>query len=307
MEDEEKVERRYKNYIRLSPIPDEGNLLAETLKVEGNLHLPDLSSQDDFARNENPFLTDVAYLGAPLVYGQKRVGMLAIIKQGVGTFTENDREVFNSVAEQSAYALGSAIIHSEVNEKRRLERELEQAGEIQKVLLPRNSPALSDYEVAADYRAARILSGDYYDYLRVDDDRYGIAIGDVCGKGVAASLIMAMCRTNLRGRTLENLSPASVLHEVNRLIFPDIKEDLFVSLLYLILERGSNEVTLARAGHEPPILFRRETGEIEMIEPPGLAAGIDEGPAIQALRKRSPLHDGDGRHLASLHRWCHRE
>ena len=295
LEDEEKVERRYKNYIRLSPIPDEGNLLAETLKVEGNLHLPDLSSQDDFARNENPFLTDVAYLGAPLVYGQKRVGVLAIIKQGVGTFTENDREVFNSVAEQSAYALGSAIIYSEVNEKRRLERELEQAGEIQKVLLPRNSPALSDYEIAADYRAARILSGDYYDYLRVDDDRYGIAIGDVCGKGVAASLIMAMCRTNLRGRTSENLSPASVLHEVNRLIFPDIKEDLFVSLLYLILERGSNEVTLARAGHEPPILFRRETGEIEMIEPPGLAAGIDEGPVFKRSVKdhRFTMETGD--------------
>jgi sigma-B regulation protein RsbU (phosphoserine phosphatase) len=154
---------------------------------------------------------------------------------------------------------------------------------------------LSDYEIAADYRAARILSGDYYDYLRVDDDRYGIAIGDVCGKGVAASLIMAMCRTNLRGRTSENLSPASVLHEVNRLIFPDIKEDLFVSLLYLILERGSNEVTLARAGHEPPILFRRETGEIEMIEPPGLAAGIDEGPVFKRSVKdhRFTMETGD--------------
>lgn len=290
-----KVERAYRNYVRLSPLPSEGNLLGETLGVDEGVYLPELKTHSDFQTNKNPFLDDVAFLGAPLVYGQKRVGVLAVVKKGDKEFTQNDREVFDSVAEQSAYALGSAIIHIEVNEKRRLERELEQAGEIQKVLLPRVSPELTDYDVSAEYRAARILSGDYYDYLRVDDDRYGIAIGDVCGKGVAASLIMAMCRTNLRGRTSENLSPASVLHDVNRLIFPDIREDLFVSLLYLILERGSNEITLARAGHEPPILFHRETGEIELIEPPGLAAGIDEGPVFKRSVKdhRFTMDTGD--------------
>lgn len=290
-----KVERAYRNYVRLSPLPSEGNLLGETLGVDEGVYLPELKTHSDFQTNKNPFLDNVAFLGAPLVYGQKRVGVLAVVKKGDKEFTQNDREVFDSVAEQSAYALGSAIIHIEVNEKRRLERELEQAGEIQKVLLPRVSPELTDYDVSAEYRAARILSGDYYDYLRVDDDRYGIAIGDVCGKGVAASLIMAMCRTNLRGRTSENLSPASVLHDVNRLIFPDIREDLFVSLLYLILERGSNEITLARAGHEPPILFHRETGEIELIEPPGLAAGIDEGPVFKRSVKdhRFTMDTGD--------------
>ena len=290
-----KVERADRNYVRLSPLPSDGNLLGETLGMDEGVYLPELKTHSDFQTNKNPFLDDVAFLGAPLVYGQKRVGVLAVVKKGDKEFTQNDREVFDSVAEQSAYALGSAIIHIEVNEKRRLERELEQAGEIQKVLLPRVSPELTDYDVSAEYRAARILSGDYYDYLRVDDDRYGIAIGDVCGKGVAASLIMAMCRTNLRGRTSENVSPASVLHDVNRLIFPDIREDLFVSLLYLILERGSNEITLARAGHEPPILFHRETGEIELIEPPGLAAGIDEGPVFKRSVKdhRFTMDTGD--------------
>ena len=139
------------------------------------------------------------------------------------------------------------------------------------------------------------MSGEYYDYIRVDDDRYGIAIGDVCGKGIAASLIMAMCRSNLRSRAPENLSPASVLHAVNRSIFPDITGDKFVSLLYLIAERGSNEITMARAGHEPPILFRKETGEIEVLEPPGLAAGIDEGPVFKRAVKdhRFKIYPGD--------------
>jgi sigma-B regulation protein RsbU (phosphoserine phosphatase) len=216
-------------------------------------------------------------------------------KHGEEGFSQNDQEVFDSVSEQSSFALGSAIIHSEAAEKRRMERELTQASEIQRVLLPRQAPALTDYEVAADYRAARIVSGDYYDYLRVDEDRFGIAIGDVCGKGIAASLIMAMCRSNLRSGAHENLSPASVLHDVNRSIFPDIKEDMFVSLLYLILERGSDEITMARAGHEPPMLFRRATGEVELIEPPGLAAGIDKGPVFKRSVKdhRFKMESGD--------------
>ena len=106
---------------------------------------------------------------------------------------------------------------------------------------------------------------------------------------------MAMCRSNLRSRAPENLSPASVLHSVNHSIFPDIREDMFVSLLYLILERGSNEVTMARAGHEPPILFRKETGQCEIIETPGLAAGIDEGPVFKRSVKdyRFRMEAGD--------------
>ena len=230
-----------------------------------------------------------------MVYASKTVGVIAVSRRGGEPFTPNDEEVFASIAEQSSFALGSALVHVEAAEKRRFERELTQASEIQRVLLPRAAPALSDYEIAAEYLAARHVSGDYYDYVMVDEDRYGIAIGDVCGKGIAASLIMAMCRSNLRSRAPENLSPASVLHSVNHSIFPDIREDMFVSLLYLILERGSNEVTLARAGHEPPILYRKATGETEVVETSGLAAGIDEGSVFKRSVKdyRLRMESGD--------------
>jgi sigma-B regulation protein RsbU (phosphoserine phosphatase) len=82
---------------------------------------------------------------------------------------------------------------------------------------------------------------------------------------------------------------------VNQSIFPDIKQDMFVSLLYLILERGSKEITMARAGHEPPLLFRRATGEVESIEPPGLAAGVDKGPVFKRSVKdhRFTMESGD--------------
>ncbi len=295
MEREEDARSQYRSFVRLSALNPGETLIGQTMESSGPVYLEDISTSEAYADNISELQEGVSFLGAGLIYAQKKVGVLAVTRAGDKGFSQNDQEVFTTSAEQSSFALGSAIIHSEAAEKRRLESELMQASEIQRVLLPRSAPELADYELSAEYRAARIVSGDYYDYLPVDEDRYGIAIGDVCGKGIAASLIMAMCRSNLRNRAPENLSPASVLHSVNQTIFPDIKEDMFVSLLYLILERGSNEITMARAGHEPPLLFRRATGEIEVIESPGLAAGIDAGPVFKRTVKdhRFTMESGD--------------
>lgn len=293
--DPDKIRRLYRSFIRSSAATLEGSLMGESFCSDGSTYIKDMGTHPGFEKSAGTFHGGRSFLGVSLIYGQKRVGVLAMTRGGGTGFSANDQEVFSSVAEQSSFALGSAIIHAEAAEKRRLEQELNQASEIQRVLLPRHSPELTDYEIAAEYQAARIVSGDYYDYVKVDEDRYGIAIGDVSGKGIAASLIMAMCRSNLRSRATDNLSPASVLHAVNRSIFPDIKEDMFVSLLYLILERGSNEVTLARAGHEPPLLYHHSSGEIEILEPPGLAAGIDEGPVFKRSVKdyRFRMESGD--------------
>ncbi len=290
------AESQYRGYIRLSSLRSGESFIGRVLREGKILSVPDLAAHPDFAASCAPvFHEGVSLLATTLVYARKAVGVLAVTRRSGEPFSQNDEEVFGGIAEQSAIALGSAIIHVEAAEKRRFERELTQASEIQRVLLPRAAPALADYEIAAEYKAARHVSGDYYDYVMVDEDRYGIAIGDVCGKGIAASLIMAMCRSNLRGRAPENLSPASVLHSVNHSIFPDIREDMFVSLLYLILERGSQEITLARAGHEPPLLYRTATGETEVIETSGLAAGIDEGPVFKRSVKdhRFRMEPGD--------------
>src|SRR5256886_10289751 len=80
------------------------------------------------------------------------------------------------------------------------------------------------------------VSGDYFDYIQVDAERLGVAIADVSGKGVPASLIMAICRSVLRAEAARNPSPADVLRKVNRQLYPDTKEDMFISMAYLILD-----------------------------------------------------------------------
>lgn len=287
-------ERRLKSFLQLTSVPRGSGLLGKALDAGVPIYVDELLGNPAFDGSANVLQDNLCAMLAPLIYGQKEVGVLAVVRNGGRGFSANDRDVFGSIAEQSSFALGSAIIHAEASDKRRLEEELKRASEIQRILLPKNPPGLSDYRLASVFRPARMVSGDYFDYVAVDDQHFGVAIGDVCGKGIAASLIMAMCRSTLRNNAAGTPSPSAVLHAVNRAIFPDIREDMFVSLLYVVLGRNSGEVRLARAGHEPPLLYRRGEGRVETIEPPGMAAGIDDGEVFERSLADHPVHLGSG-------------
>ncbi len=173
----------------------------------------------------------------------------------------SDFVVFKSISEQSAFALYNAIIYSEANEKKRLDHDLQIARDIQRILLPSKPPPIDGFDIAGINIPARQVSGDYFDYIKVDDDRLGVVIADVSGKGVPASLIMAICRSVLRAEARLGQSPAEVLRKVNRQLYPDIKEDMFISMAYVILDHKNNHVTLSRGGHDAPLLYRAATGE----------------------------------------------
>src|SRR5207244_6763624 len=174
-------------------------------------------------------------------------------------FSQSDFVVFKSIAEKSAFALYNAIIYSEANEKKRLDHDLEIARDIQRVLLPAEPPSVNGFEISGINVPARQVSGDYFDYIGVDEERLGVAIADVSGKGVPASLIMAICRSVLLAESSRNSSPADVLRKVNRQLYPDIKEDMFISMAYLILNHQRNAIILARAGHDAPLLYQRRS------------------------------------------------
>jgi sigma-B regulation protein RsbU (phosphoserine phosphatase) len=223
---------------------------------------------------------------APLRHGGKDLGVLAVAKpHSQGVFNEHDFTVFRSVAEQSSFALGNSLVHLEANEKRSLENELRTAREVQRILLPQQNPLIEGYRVAGTNTPARIISGDYYDFIDLGEKRWGLVIADVSGKGVAAGLLMAMCRSVLRCVAMGETSPAKVLALVNRQLFPDIREDMFISMAYLILDGDSGQAVMARAGHDPAFWFHKETGEVTQIKPSGLAVGIDEGDVFERVTK----------------------
>jgi sigma-B regulation protein RsbU (phosphoserine phosphatase) len=163
------------------------------------------------------------------------------------------------------------------------------------VLLPQENPVLAGFRISGTNLPARIISGDYYDYLELGDNRFGVAIADVSGKGVPAGLLMAMCRSSLRSVAREKSSPAAALATVNRQLFPDIREDMFISMAYCILDETNGKAVIARAGHDPALLYRHETGKVELLRSPGLALGVDEGDVFERVTKDQEieLYQGD--------------
>jgi len=266
------------SYLRLrSIVPGEG-LIGRVWQTGQSVCFSELSQVPELAKLRDSAFGTASVMAASLSYGKQDLGVLAVANGPMGApFSQGDFIVFKSIAEQSAFALYNAIIYSMANEKKRLDHDLEIARDIQRILLPAEAPAINGFQISGINVPARQVSGDYFDYIRVDDERLGIAIADVSGKGIPASLIMAICRSVLRAEAARNPSPADVLRKVNRQLYPDIKEDMFISMAYLILDHERNGITLARGGHDAPLLYKQQSQSVTPIKSPGMVLGIDSG------------------------------
>jgi len=262
------------SFIRLQAVPRGKGLLGGVCD----------SKEPCFFRREGDLPAELVAQGlgsvmvGPLYYRQKLLGVLALGNaRGNSTLGDAKREVFEAILEQSAFALFNQNMYLQAGEKHALDRDMEIAGDIQKILLPSDAPDIPGFEVCGLNLPARILSGDYFDYLNIDDDHVGVVIADVSGKGVPAALIMAMCRSAVRSLSPSELSPAAVLRGVNRQLYPDMKEDMFISMAYVVINRTTGEALLARAGHDAPYLYKAGEVAVERLNPKGMAVGIDSG------------------------------
>lgn len=282
----ERDPRALESHLRLSRVSVDDGILGYCLAVGEPIHVADVKNHSSFRDAFVSYTENVAALLAPLRHAGRDMGVLVVARRHAdGPFTPNDFAVFSSAAEQSAFAIGNARVHREAHEKRAIENELENAREVQRILLPQTDPVVSGFRISGVNIPARIISGDYYDYIHLGDQKFGIAIADVSGKGVPAGLIMAMCRSALRSIAPGKTSPAEVLAGVNRQLFPDICEDMFISMAYAILDEKTGILTMARAGHDPALWHHRKTERVEPLKSPGLALGVDEGNVFERVTK----------------------
>src|SRR5881227_3202946 len=272
------------SYLRLHTVPPGEGIVGRVWQMRAPLHLTNVADAPELATARGTSFGASSVMITPLLYGKQNMGVLALGNGPTSApFTQSDFIVFKSIAEQSAFALYNAIVYSEANEKKRLDHDLEIAQDIQRLLLPSEAPVVEGFEISGINIPARHVSGDYFDYIKVDDEKLGVAIADVSGKGVPASIIMAICRSVLRSQAAGNPSPSDVLQKVNRQLYPDIKEDMFISMAYVILDHVRGAVMLSRAGHDAPILFNHATGTAAPVKPPGMVLGIDSGSVFDRI------------------------
>ncbi len=271
-------------FLRLHMLDANEGLIGRVWQTGEAVCINEFSEAPELAKLRGSAFGSLSVMATALQYGDQNLGVLAVANGPTGApFSQADFVVFKSIAEQSAFALYNAIIYSMANEKKRLDHDLEIARDIQRILLPSEAPAINGFQISGINVPARQVSGDYFDYIHVDEERLGVAIADVSGKGVPASLIMAICRSVLRAEAARNPSPADVLRKVNRQLYPDIKEDMFISMAYLVLDHQRDGVTLARAGHDAPLLYQQQSQTVTPIKSPGMVVGIDSGSVFDRL------------------------
>ncbi len=185
--------------------------------------------------------------------------------------------ILNGIAHQLSMAMESERLAHEAAQQQRLEREMELGRDIQATFLPRDLPQPPGWETAAAYQAARLVGGDFYDFisLKTNDgvERWGIAIADVSDKGVPAALFMALSRTLLRSAALHRTSPGATLTRVNEMILADARSSQFVTVFYAIWEPGTGRLVFANAGHNPPVLMRAD-GEAQLLKLKGAMLAV---------------------------------
>jgi serine phosphatase RsbU (regulator of sigma subunit)/anti-sigma regulatory factor (Ser/Thr protein kinase) len=198
-------------------------------------------------------------LVVPLVTNGELVGILNVgprlSEQG---YSNDDRRLLESLAAHAAPALrvGQLIREqqAEMRERGRMEQELQVAQMIQKNFLPRELPSLGGWQVAADYRPARAVGGDFYDFIELYDGRLGLVIGDVTDKGIPAAMVMAATKSLLRASAQRLIDPGDVLARVNDQLCPEIPENMFVTCFYGVLDPSTGELRFANAGHNLPLV-----------------------------------------------------
>ena len=198
-------------------------------------------------------------------------------------FAQADLNLLQALADQASVAVYYAGLRETLEEKIRIDNDLDAARRIQNSLLPKKIPEVEGVEVAAFNYPALEIGGDYYDFIEVDDSHLGIAIADVSGKGIGGAIMMSVCRSVLRAHAPRHHSPAQVLTLINQVLSQDISEDMFVSVLYMVLNTSTRELVVARAGHERPILSSGKGAGFTVIDSPGVAVGIADSETFKRV------------------------
>jgi len=225
-----------------------------------------------------------AELLLPLSSRDKLLGFISLgPKRSEEPFTGSDLRLLKSVATQTGLALENAqlvaAITEEITKRERLNREVEIAREVQERLFPQELPAISGLDYFGACRPALGVGGDYYDFLALPEGQLGIAVGDVSGKGIGAALLMASLQASLRSeaaRALEDIAP--IVTNVNRLVYQASTSNRYATFFYAQYDPARHVLTYVNAGHNPPMLFRRQGGDWQVLrlEAGGTVVGLLE-------------------------------
>jgi phosphoserine phosphatase RsbU/P len=218
----------------------------------------------------------------PVGARQKLSGFISLSpKRSEAPYTPNDLRLLRSVAAQTGLALENSrlteAVALEMAQRERLNREVEIAREVQERLFPQEQPKIEGLDYAGACRPALGVGGDYYDFLQLPDGKFGIAVGDVSGKGIAAALLMASLQASLRGAAIQGTEDlATLMSHVNKLVYDASTSNRYATFFYSQYDSKTRRLAYVNAGHNPPFLFRQNGKDYELLR-------LEDGGAVVGM------------------------
>ncbi|MEY2412810.1 MAG: phosphoserine phosphatase RsbU/P, partial [Acidobacteriaceae bacterium] len=216
-------------------------------------YAPDVRKDEYYIACEHDTLSEVAI---PLTFQGRLVGVFAASHPELDAFPSEQLRILQALCSHIAVAIHNARLFQQERQAREIMiREAQEARVIQQGLLPRCSPLIPGFAVSGLSIPAGAVGGDWYDFIALDEGRWGLVLADVSGKGTAAALLMSSTRGMLRSLAEARCSPGEVMTRLNRLLIEDFPSGKFVTMVYAVLDPASRTLTFANAGHLPPILI----------------------------------------------------
>ncbi len=247
--------------LRQSADEKEGVLLIND--IPRDRHIPGLRKY--FKKTGSLLVADVSFK-------RRKLGTLYAVTYDRFGFVEESRGLFKAFADQVGVALENGRLVKVNIEQQVYKEELRVAHDAQMRLLPQEMPVFNNAEVAAFCATANEIGGDFYDFIKISDERVDLIIGDVSGKGASAAFYMAELKGVIQAVAKHAACPKSILTEINEFVKSNFESDTFVTMAYGIFSPDTGQLELARAGH-PPVALVRE-GKVSWFEPEGLGLGL---------------------------------
>ncbi|MBI4536005.1 MAG: SpoIIE family protein phosphatase [Ignavibacteriae bacterium] len=218
-------------------------------------------------------------LCVPMMMKSELKGVLTIYNKKDGKqFTDEDQRILAIIAAQSAQVIENSRLNEREKQLLKMQEEVRLASRIQQELLPQKAPVITGYDIAGKSIPAQVVGGDYFDFVTMDDSMLAICLGDVTGKGLPASLLMANTQATLRGQALLKAAANECIQRANKLLYQSTDPEKFVTLFYGILDITRHVLSYSNAGQDPPILITCN-GNVRRLDKGGIALGmLDEFP-----------------------------
>lgn len=245
-------------YLRKGPVQLAESLIDREVVLEGKtVYIANMGEDPrvlypDEARREGI----VSGICAPMTHRGRCVGVLRAYMGKLHEFDWYERSMLQAVAAQAAAAIEHARLDEEADRGAELQRSLSMAAEVQRRMFPAEPPHAENLDIHAVYTPSLEVGGDFYDFHEYAGGNFGVAVCDVVGKGVRASLLMASTRASLRAHGTYNYELSEVIARVNRDLCADTAISDFATLFYGVIDTRSRRFTYTNCGHVPPLLVR---------------------------------------------------